>query len=245
MNPFTKNAVIAGLVALVVALGVVLGARAISPAENSGVTLKVTAPDGSVIGTTEPVKMASSGPPVPACSVVNTKLNCQGPGLPFDWTAVTFPGDSGLNEAFGTIVAGNYNLDAGIQAIAVATITPQVTGELSITGTVTMPFPNDSGPCTSNASLVAGCTTHPIGDASTYTWISNGLLGCLPTSAGANFVDGSGGPFDNIYGGLGGTISGLEAGTAEDCFLFLAPSSGTTYTVLNGSIGGIWVHESP
>ena len=113
MSTTMKNVIVAGIVALVVAIGVLLGARALSPVDNSGVSpVAVMAPDGSVIGTTAPIR-ASSGPPVPACSTPNTYLECQGTGVPFAWNPVTIDGSVAGNvyltslTTTGTYTAGN------------------------------------------------------------------------------------------------------------------------------------------
>jgi hypothetical protein len=238
MNPTLKSSIIAGIVALVVAVGVLAGARALTPTDvdNSGVV--TITPDGSVIGQVmtpsgNPVR-ASSGPPVPACNTVDTFLQCNGTGMPFTWN---FPPsgttDAGFNEAFGTIIPGNYNNDAGLQVIAKATITPKVTGQLALTSSVTIPAPIDAG-CPDEAMTV-GCSIH--NDASTITFVSAGAAVCIPGSPSANQ--------ETVYGGLGGAVSNLEVGTAYDCFLTIVDNNGSQFQVLDGSTGGIWLHEYP
>jgi hypothetical protein len=114
MNTTIKNGVIAGIVALVVALGIVLGAKAFPDnsrvVEGSSVTL--VAPDGSVLGLTAPLRAASSGPPVPACTTLNTVLTCEGTGVPFAWNPVTIDGSVAGNVYLTTLTTtGVYASD--------------------------------------------------------------------------------------------------------------------------------------
>lgn len=237
MSTTMKNAVVAGIVALVVAVGVLLGARALSPVDNSGVSpVAVMAPDGSVIGTTAPIR-ASSGPPVPACVTTNTVLTCEGVGVPFGWHFPIGGGDSGIaNEAFGNLIPGSS--DGGLIVFAKATLTPDQTGEISYTSGVDVSFGDAACPFDSGLSAngyVVGYVPHN-GDAA-----ASVVLSVVPF----NCINGSPFPVGTVVtGNSGGAVSGLiaDGGSSYD---FLIMGAGNNPSVPDSSVGGIWVHEVP
>ena len=244
MNSSVKSAVVAGVVALVVAIGVLVGARALSPTEADNSRVVAVTPDGSVTGAvaldsgaTSPVR-ASSGPPVPACSVVNTVLTCEGAGSNFQWHFPIGSGDSGIaNEAFGKILP--QGVDAGIVVFAKATITPSQTGEIAITSSLNIPNTVcDAG------SLVQGSQAYLVGyvisgqdaSAGTIKFVTGGQFFCNNLS-----VNGSPG----VIGSAAGAVSGLvnDGGTAYDFVALAAVVSGSS--IPDSSVGGLWVHETP
>jgi hypothetical protein len=234
-----KNAVVAGIVALVVAVGVLLGARALSPVDNSGVSpVAVMAPDGSIIGNTTPIR-ASSGPPVPACVTTNTVLTCEGVGVPFGWHFPIGSGDSGIaNEAFGALVP--VNTDAGFTVVGKATITPDQTGEMALTASIQVPFGDAACPFEGGVSTNSGmAVVYGIhnSDAAAGTPIAANYLSCVnlaPLTAGTV-----------VTVNVGGAVSGLvnDGGTSYDFFIMGGGGGGVN--IPDSSVGGIWVHEVP
>ena len=236
-----KPYLISGLTALVVAIGVVLGARTLSTQElQSSAGLSVMTSDGSVIGHTEPLR-ASSGPPVPACATTNTVLTCEGTGVPFAWNFPIGSGDSGIaNEAFGSIVPGTYDSGGpGPLVIAKATLDPTETGQVSYTAQLTIPVPDGGAYCGQgdagsglllNGSVI-GYSVHNA-DASTATIIGADGYQCENIGSNSTIVFNTAGALNNLA---------HDGGTSYDFYLFVNGPG----VITDASVGGIWVHEVP